>query len=64
MNTIKYLGFAGLAAAGLFATQAFATTCPTGTQGTHVCVATSGGGGEPSLLRPAKRYRNGNCRPV
>jgi hypothetical protein len=49
MNATKYLGFAGLAAAGLFATQAFATTCPAGTQGTHVCVATSGGGGEPSL---------------
>lgn len=48
MNAIKYLGFAGLAAAGLFAAQAFATTCPTApatgtqTQGGPVCIAPYG----------------------
>ena len=48
MNTVKYLGFVGLAAAGLFAAQAFATTCPTApatgtqTQGGPVCIAPSG----------------------
>ncbi len=48
MNTIKYLGFVGLAAAGLFAAQAFATPCPTApvtgdaTQGSPVCIADHG----------------------
>lgn len=48
MNTVKYLGLVGLAAAGLFAAQAFATTCPlapaTGvqTQGSPVCIAPVG----------------------
>ncbi|HJR10572.1 MAG TPA: DUF4114 domain-containing protein [Rhodanobacteraceae bacterium] len=48
MNTIKSLGFVGLAAAGLFASQAFATTCPTApvtgqqTQGSPVCIAPYG----------------------
>ena len=50
MNTIKSLGFVGLAAAGLFAAQAFATTCPVGTQGSPVCVATSGGDGPGTSL--------------
>ena len=48
MNTIKYLGVVGLAAAGLFAAQAFATPCPTApvtgdaTQGSPVCIADHG----------------------
>lgn len=47
MNTVKYLGFVGLAAAGLFAAQAFATTCPTApvggstTEGSPTCIATT-----------------------
>jgi len=51
MNTIKSLGFVGLAAAGLFAAQAFATTCPTApntgtqTQGAPVCIAPYGNDG-------------------
>ena len=51
MNTVKYLGFVGLAAAGLFAAQAFAITCPTGTQGAPTCVATTGGDGPNSSLQ-------------
>lgn len=51
MNTVKYLGFVGLAAAGLFATQAFATTCPTGTQGNPVCISTTGGDGPNTSLQ-------------
>lgn len=48
MNTTKSLGFLGLAVAGLFAAQAFATTCPTApatgdaTQGSPVCIADHG----------------------
>ncbi|MGP1667751.1 MAG: hypothetical protein ACTS5I_18005, partial [Rhodanobacter sp.] len=50
MKTIKYLGLAGFAAASLFASQAFATPCPSGTQGSPVCVATTGNhGAEDSL---------------
>lgn len=51
MNTVKYLGFVGLAAAGLFAAQAFATTCPTApatgiqTQGGPTCIAPVGNDG-------------------
>ena len=51
MNIIKSLGFAGLAATGLFAAQAFATTCPTApatsiqTQGSPVCIAPYGNDG-------------------
>lgn len=57
MNTIKYLGFAGLAAVGLFATQAFATTCPTApgtgtqTQGAPVCIAPVGTDGAGTGLQ-------------
>jgi len=56
MNATKYLGFAGLAAAGLFATQAFATTCPiapTGiqTQGGPVCIAPVGTDGTGTGLQ-------------
>ena len=57
MNTIKYLGFAGLAAAGLFATQAFATACPTApgtgtqTQGGPVCIAPVGTDGTGTGLQ-------------
>jgi hypothetical protein len=57
MSTIKYLGFAGLAAAGLFATQAFATTCPaapgtgTQTQGSPVCIAPVGTDGAGTGLQ-------------
>jgi hypothetical protein len=48
MNTVKSLGLVGLAVSALFATQAFATTCPTApatgtqTQGAPVCIAPSG----------------------
>ena len=62
MNTVKYLGLVGLAAAGLFAAQAFATTCPTApatgtqTQGGPTCIAPSGqdgaGTGLNSLYGP------------
>lgn len=43
MNVTKPLGAVGLAAAALFAGQAFAVpvTCPTGTQGGPTCIATS-----------------------
>jgi hypothetical protein len=47
MNTVKSLGLVGLAVTALFATQAFATTCPTApvggatTQGSPTCVATA-----------------------
>jgi hypothetical protein len=56
MNAIKYLGFAGLAAAGLFATQVFATTCPvnaegTQTQGGPVCIAPVGTDGAGTGLQ-------------
>ena len=57
MNTIKYLGVAGLAAVGLFATQAFATTCPTApgtgtqTQGAPVCIAPVGTDGAGTGLQ-------------
>jgi len=49
MNAIKYLGFAGLAAAGLFAAQAFATPCPAGMEGSPTCISTTNGFGEPTL---------------
>ena len=48
MKTYKYIGLVGLAAASLFATQAFATSCPTApttgnsTQGSPVCIAAQG----------------------
>ena len=56
MNAMKYLGFAGLAAAGLFAAQAFATTCPvnaegTQTQGGPVCIAPVGTDGAGTGLQ-------------
>lgn len=52
MNTYKSLGLVGLAVASLFAAQAFATTtCPTGTQGSPVCIATTGGDGAGSSLQ-------------
>jgi hypothetical protein len=41
----KYLGLLGLIAASLFATQAFATTCPTGKMGSPVCIATASSDG-------------------
>ncbi|HJR30829.1 MAG TPA: DUF4114 domain-containing protein [Pseudomonas sp.] len=59
MNTIKSLGFVGLAAAGLFAAQAFATTCPTtstdphlvtNTQGSPTCIASYGQDGNGTGL--------------
>lgn len=56
MNTVKYLGFVGLAAAGLFAAQAFATTCPTApatgvqTQGGPTCIASVGQDGSGTGL--------------
>lgn len=51
MKTIKYLSLVGLAAASLFATQAFATACPTGTQGSPTCVATTGAHGAENSLQ-------------
>ena len=50
MNKFKSLGLVGLAAASLFAAQAFATTCPVGTMGSPVCVATTGGDPGPTSL--------------
>lgn len=56
MNNIKSLGFIGLAAAGLFAAQAFATVCPTApatgyaTQGSPVCIASYGQDGSGTGL--------------
>lgn len=49
MNTIKSLGLVGLAVAGLFATQAYATVCPAGSQGSPTCIATTNGFGEYTL---------------
>lgn len=43
MNTIKSLGLAGLAVAGLFSAQAFATPCPAGTEGSPTCISTAPG---------------------
>lgn len=52
MKMIKSVGFAGFAAAALFAGQVLATpTCPPGTQGTHVCVAENGGDGPGTSLQ-------------
>lgn len=56
MKTYKYIGLVGLAAASLFATQAFAAPCAntvggTPTQGSPVCVATLGGNGSESSLQ-------------
>lgn len=51
MNTVKSLGFAALAATALIASQAFATTCPTGTQGAPTCIATTGGDGPGTSLQ-------------
>lgn len=53
MNTYKSLGLAGLAVASLFAVQAQATptTCPSGTQGSPVCIATTGGDGPGTSLQ-------------
>lgn len=52
MNKIKTMGLVGLAVTSIFAAQAFATpTCPTGTQGSPVCIATSGGDGAGSSLQ-------------
>lgn len=39
MNPMKLLGLAGLAAAGLFAGQAMAMTCPMNTSGTPTRIA-------------------------
>lgn len=41
MNTIKSLTLVGLATTALFATQAFATACPAGTQGSPTCISTT-----------------------
>lgn len=44
MKPVKLLGLAGLAAVGLFAGEAMATTCPTSpidTNGTQTCIATN-----------------------
>jgi hypothetical protein len=49
MKTIRYLGLAGLAAASLFASQAFATPCAAGLNGGPTCIATTNGYGEPTL---------------
>jgi len=49
MKTSKYIGLVGLAAASLFATQAFA--CPTGFAGNPTCIRTTGGSGEASLAQ-------------
>lgn len=51
MKTYRYLALVGLAAASLFASQAFATVCPTGTQGAPTCVATVGGDGAGTDLQ-------------
>ena len=56
MNTVKYLGFVGLAAAGLFAAQALATTCPVNkdgfqTMGNPVCIAPQGDDGPGTGLQ-------------
>lgn len=57
MKTYKSFALVGLAAVSLFTGQVFATpVCPntpggTPTQGTHVCVATSGGDGPGSSLQ-------------
>ncbi|WEN15363.1 PEP-CTERM sorting domain-containing protein [Rhodanobacter sp. AS-Z3] len=49
MKTIKYLGLAGLAAASLFASQAFASMCPMGFHGQPTCIATTNAYGEATL---------------
>lgn len=41
MNTVKSLGLVGLAVSALFATQAFATTCPAGQEGSPTCISTT-----------------------
>lgn len=51
MNTIKSLGLVGLAVSAMFAGQAFATVCPTGTQGAPTCIATTGGDGPNTSLQ-------------
>lgn len=56
MKTFKYLGLVGLAAASLFATQAFAAPCAdtmggTPTQGSPACVATLGANGSEDSLQ-------------
>ena len=58
MNTVKSLGLVGLAVTALFATQAFATTCPTTSpiaaagamQGAPVCIAPWGQDGSTTGL--------------
>ncbi|KRA33125.1 hypothetical protein ASD68_08745 [Rhodanobacter sp. Root627] len=51
MNSIKSLALVGMATTALFATQAFATPCAPGTQGSPVCVATVGANGAESSLQ-------------
>lgn len=51
MNKYKYLALVGLAATSLFATQAFATTCPAGQMGSPTCISTTGGDGSGSDLQ-------------
>lgn len=41
MNTVKSLGLVGLAVSALFATQAFATACPAGQEGSPTCISTT-----------------------
>jgi len=49
MKSVKYLGLVGLAAASLFATQAFATPCAAGFEGNPTCIATTNSYNEPTL---------------
>lgn len=49
LSVCKTMGLGGLAASALFAGQAFAMHCPAGTLGSPICIATDGGGAEPSL---------------
>lgn len=49
MKSIRYLGLVGLAAASLFASQAFATPCAAGFDGGPTCIATTNGYGEHTL---------------
>jgi len=51
MNKYKYLALIGLATASLFATQAFAATCPAGQMGSPVCISTTGGDGANTSLQ-------------
>ncbi|MGH8154686.1 MAG: DUF4114 domain-containing protein [Rhodanobacteraceae bacterium] len=71
MNTVKALGLVGLATAGLFAAQAFATTCPASSptagagamQGSPVCIAPYGSDGPGTGLANVLGIYNASTNP-